>query len=438
MLAAPTTQFTAAVAGGLLSSVELEQHCADCLRTFDPSTVRKNFPILQSKVHGKLPLVYLDNAATTQKPQAVIARLKQYYDAENANVHRGVYELSQIATEVYEEARATLAKFVNARKTREIVFTRGTTESINLVANSFGRQFIKSGDEILVSGMEHHSNIVPWQMLCQATGAALKVIPFNDKCDLDIGALEQLFGPRTKMVAVTHLSNVLGTINPVEQICQMAHAVGAKVLVDGAQWVGHFPTDVQKIGCDFYALSGHKMFGPTGIGVLYGREELLEAMPPYQGGGDMISSVTFEKSTWNELPWKFEAGTPNMAGAVGLAAAVDYLASVNFPELFYYEHGLLRYMEAALRQVPGLRIIGEPSNKSSVVSFVLEGVHPHDIGTLLDGDGVCIRTGHHCCQPVMDKLDLPATARASLAFYNSTDEVNALVESLHKVVAMFR
>ena len=343
-----------------------------------------------------------------------------------------------MATDVYEGARETLSRFINAGKSREIIFTRGTTESINLVASSFGRKFVHAGDEILVSGMEHHSNIVPWQLLCEATGAILKVISFSERGELDMDAFSRLLSSRTRLVAVTHLSNVLGTINPVEEITEMAHQAGARVLVDGAQWVGHFPTDVRRIGCDFYAFSGHKMFGPTGIGVLYGREELLEAMPPYQGGGDMIATVSFEKSTWNDLPYKFEAGTPNIADAVGLAAATDYLRSIDFPNLMYYEHGLMRYAENRLRQVPGLRLIGEAGSKSSVISFVLEGIHPHDIGTILDGDGVCIRTGHHCCQPVMDKLDIPATARASLAFYNTVAEIDALVASLNKVIAMFR
>ncbi len=422
----------------ILTGVELDRHCAQCLSTFDPTTVRKDFPILQTLVRGKKPLVYLDNGATTQKPLAVIDRLKQYYELENANVHRGVYQLSQLATDVYEGARETLSRFINAGKSREIIFTRGTTESINLVASSFGRKFVHAGDEILVSGMEHHSNIVPWQLLCEATGAILKVISFSERGELDMDAFSRLLSSRTRLVAVTHLSNVLGTINPVEEITEMAHQAGARVLVDGAQWVGHFPTDVRRIGCDFYAFSGHKMFGPTGIGVLYGREELLEAMPPYQGGGDMIATVSFEKSTWNDLPYKFEAGTPNIADAVGLAAATDYLRSIDFPNLMYYEHGLMRYAENRLRQVPGLRLIGEAGSKSSVISFVLEGIHPHDIGTILDGDGVCIRTGHHCCQPVMDKLDIPATARASLAFYNTVAEIDALVASLNKVIAMFR
>ena len=435
---ATTTMTEFSVVRHVLNGVELDRHCAECLRTFDPMTVRKDFPILQTLVRGKKPLVYLDNGATTQKPRLVIDRLTHYYERENANVHRGVYQLSQTATDVYEGARETVSRFINAGKSREIIFTRGTTESINLVASSFGRRFVKAGDEILVSGMEHHSNIVPWQILCESTGAKLKVIPFNERGELDMDAFAQLLTSRTKLVAVTHLSNVLGTINPVNEITEMAHQAGARVLVDGAQWVGHFPTDVRNIGCDFYAFSGHKMFGPTGIGMLYGREELLDVMPPYQGGGDMIATVSFEKSTWNELPYKFEAGTPNIAGAAGLAAAIDYLGSINFPNLMYYEHGLMRYAENLLRQIPGLRLIGEAGSKSSVMSFVLEGVHPHDIGTILDGDGVCIRTGHHCCQPVMDKLDIPATARASLAFYNTVSEVDALVESLHKVIAMFR
>ena len=436
MLVDSTTQFS--VVNHLLKGVDMDRHCAECLRTFDPSTVRKDFPILQTLVRGKKPLAYLDNGASTQKPQAVIDSLVQYYSTQNANVHRGVYQLSQIATDAYEQARNTVRRFINAPKTRQIIFTRGTTDSINLVASSFGRKFIKAGDEILISGMEHHSNIVPWQLLAQWNGAVIKVIPFSDSGDLDMDAYRALFSDRTKLVAVTHLSNVLGTINPVQEITALAHEHGARVLVDGAQWVGHFPTDVQALGCDFYAFSGHKMFGPTGIGVLYGDEQLLEAMPPYQGGGDMIETVTFAKSTWNELPYKFEAGTPNIADAIALGAAIDYLQSINFASLSYYEHGLMRYAEMALKALPGVRLIGEAKNKASVISFVMEGIHPHDIGTILDGDGVCIRTGHHCCQPVMDRLTIPATARASLAFYNNTADVDTMVASLGKVIRMFR
>jgi cysteine desulfurase/selenocysteine lyase len=436
MLLDSETKFS--VISHILKGVDLERHCAQCLQTFDPTTVRKDFPILQTLVRGKKPIVYLDNGASTQKPQRVIDRLSTYYNSENANVHRGVYQLSQTATDAYEGAREKVRRFINAPKSRQIIFTRGTTESINLVAASFGRQFIHAGDEILVSGMEHHSNIVPWQLLCQATGAILRPIPFNDAGELDMDAFRSMLSGRTKLVGITHLSNVLGTINPVKEITELAHAAGAKVLVDGAQWVGHFPTDVQQIGCDFYAFSGHKMFGPTGIGVLYGDEALLEAMPPYQGGGDMIATVTFEQSTWNELPYKFEAGTPNIADAIGLGAAIDYLQEIQFQDLVYYEHGLMRYAEKALQTLPGIRLIGEAQNKASVISFVVEGVHPHDIGTMVDADGVCIRTGHHCCQPVMDRYDIPATARASLAFYNNTADIDALVASLDKVIRMFR
>ena len=421
----------------ILSSEEFPTRCDECLHTFDVQPVRRDFPILQTTVHGK-PLVYLDNGATTQKPQSVIDRLERYYQMENSNVHRGVYQLSQTATDAYEAARGKVSRFINAAKASEIIFTRGTTEAINLAAFSFARKFIKSGDEILITGMEHHSNIVPWQMVCEMTGAKLKVLPFDDRGLLCMDQLPRLLTEKTRLVAVTHLSNVLGTINPVEEIARQAHAQGARILVDGAQWVGHFPTDVQDMDCDFYAFSGHKMFGPTGIGVLYGKEELLEAIPPYQGGGDMIASVTFAKTTYNQVPWKFEAGTPNISGAIGLGAAIDYLDAVGFANMVYYEHGLLRYAEARLRQIPGVRIIGEAPNKSSVISFVVEGVHPHDIGTILDSDGVCIRTGHHCCQPVMDKLNIPATARVSLAFYNTREEIDILMQSLDKTIQMFR
>ena len=420
-----------------VASEDFPRRCDECMRTFDATTVRRDFPILSTLVRGR-PLVYLDNGATTQKPQQVIDRLRTYYQSENANVHRGVYQLSQTATDQYEGAREKVRRFINAKQSCEIIFTRGTTDSINLVAFSFARKFLKAGDEILITEMEHHSDIVPWQMVCELTGATLKVLPFDERGELCMDQLPAMLTSRTKLVAVTHLSNVLGTVNPIEQIVDMAHACGARVLVDGAQWVGHFPTDVQELDCDFYAFSAHKMFGPTGIGVLYGKEELLNALPPYQGGGDMISSVTFAKTTYNQLPWKFEAGTPNIADAIGLGAAIDYLDSIGFANMVYYEHGLLRYAESLLKQVPGLRIIGQASNKSSVVSFVVDGVHPHDIGTILDGDGVCIRTGHHCCQPIMDKLQIPATARASLAFYNTPAEIDTLAESLRKTIQMFR
>ncbi|HEX4124746.1 MAG TPA: cysteine desulfurase, partial [Tepidisphaeraceae bacterium] len=387
-------------------------------------------------VHGK-PLVFLDNAATSQKPQSVIDTLDRYYQHQNANIHRGVYTLSQDATEAFEAARKKVANFINAPESREIIFTRGTTESINLVASSLGRSRLKSGDEILITGMEHHSNIVPWQLICEQTGAVLKVIPIDDRGELEMAALPGLLSDRTKIVAVVHLSNSLGTINPVKHITAAAHAAGAVVLIDGAQWVAHGPTDVSDIGCDFYAFSGHKIFGPTGIGALWGRAELLEAMPPYQGGGDMISSVTFAKTTYNAIPHKFEAGTPNIAGAIGLGAALDYVASIGFATFAPYEAELFDFAVKKLEDLPGLRLIGRARHRASVLSFVLEQVHPHDIGTVLDGQGIAIRTGHHCCQPVMDRFDIPATARASLALYNTRHEVDHLVDALREVIDMF-
>jgi cysteine desulfurase/selenocysteine lyase len=403
---------------------------------FDVDRVRRDFPLLHDTVHGK-PLVFLDNAATSQKPQAVIDTLARYYQHQNANIHRGVYTLSQDATDAFEKARKTVARFINAPESREVIFTRGTTESINLVASSLGRSRLKTGDEILITAMEHHSNIVPWQLICEQTGAVLKVIPIDDRGQLEMDKLPGLLTNRTKIVAIVHLSNSLGTINPVKQIAAAAHTAGAIVLVDGAQWVAHGPTDVRDIGCDFYAFSGHKVFGPTGIGALWGRAELLEAMPPYQGGGDMISSVTFAKTTYNVIPHKFEAGTPNIAGAIGLGAALDYVSSIGFDAIAPYEAELFDYAVKKLEDLPGLRMIGRSPHRASVLSFVLEEVHPHDIGTVLDGQGIAIRTGHHCCQPVMDRFDIPATARASLAFYNTRHEVDHLVDALREVINMF-
>jgi cysteine desulfurase/selenocysteine lyase len=403
---------------------------------FDIERVRSDFPLLHDTVHGK-PLVFLDNAATSQKPQVVIDTLARYYQHQNANIHRGVYTLSQDATEAFEAARKKVARFINAPESREVIFTRGTTESINLVASSLGRSRLKPGDEILVTAMEHHSNIVPWQLIAEQTGAILKVIPIDDRGQLEMDKLPGLLTTRTKIVAIVHLSNSLGTINPVKQIAAAAHAAGAIVLVDGAQWVAHGPTDVRDIGCDFYAFSGHKVFGPTGIGALWGRAELLEAMPPYQGGGDMISSVTFAKTTYNAIPHKFEAGTPNIAGAIGLGAAIDYVSSIGFEAIAPYEAELFDHAVKKLEDLPGLRMIGRSAHRASVLSFVLEQVHPHDIGTVLDGQGIAIRTGHHCCQPVMDRFDIPATARASLAFYNTRREVDHLVDALREVINMF-
>ncbi len=397
---------------------------------------RRDFPILRETVRGK-PLVYLDNAATTQKPQAVVDAERDYYLHLNANVHRGVHDLSQRATDAYEAARATACRFLNAASDREIVFVRGTTEAINLVAQSYARPLLKAGDEILISAMEHHSNIVPWQMVCAQTGAQLKVVPISDAGELDMAAYGQLLGSRTRLVAVTHLSNALGTIAPVARMIEMAHAAGVPVLLDGAQAVSHLKVDVRALGCDFYAFSGHKIFGPTGIGVLYGKAALLEAMPPYQGGGDMIRSVTFEKTEYNELPYKFEAGTPNIGGAIALGAALDYVSAVGLEAIAAHEHELLEYATGLVGTVPGLRIIGTAPRKASILSFTMEGIHPHDIGTILDHDGIAIRAGHHCAMPLMQRFGLAGTARASFALYNTRREVERLAAALHKVREMF-
>ena len=404
---------------------------------FDPLRWRRDFPLLRQSVHGK-PLVYLDNAATAQKPRVVIEAETRYYETINSNVHRGVHRLSELATAAYEDARGKIRRFINASSVREIVFTRGTTESINLVAQSYGRKHVARGDEIILSEMEHHSNIVPWQLLAEQTGAVLKVIPITDAGELLPGAYEKLFGPSTKLVALAHVSNALGTINPVRDMIAHAHKHGVPVLVDGAQAVPHLPMDVRDLDCDFYAFSGHKMFGPTGIGVLYGKEALLGEMPPWQGGGDMIRSVRFSGSTWNDLPHKFEAGTPNIAGAIGLGAAVDYLEGIGMPGVENYEQELLAYGTQRLQTVPGLKLIGTAHHKAGVLSFVMDGVHPHDIGTIVDQEGVAIRTGHHCAMPVMEHFGIPATARASLAFYNTRADIDALVSALGKVREVFR
>jgi cysteine desulfurase / selenocysteine lyase len=403
---------------------------------FDVQKVRRDFPILNQRIHGKA-LVYLDNAATTQKPQAVIDAMVRSYAEDNANIHRGVHLLSERATRAYEEAREKVRKFLNAADSREIVFVRGTTEAINLVAQTFGRANVRQGDEVLITEMEHHSNIVPWQILCDEKGAHLKVLPITDEGELRMDLLEQLLTERTRIVAVVHVSNSLGTINPVKTIVEKAHARGIPVLVDGAQAVAHMPVDVQALGADFYAMSGHKLFGPTGIGVLWGRLPLLEAMPPYQGGGDMISAVTFRKTTYNAVPNKFEAGTPNIAGSVGLGAAIDYLNGFDFTALQAYENELLAYGTRALTSLPGVRMLGTAAQKSSILSFVMEDVHPHDIGTILDQEGVAIRTGHHCTQPLMERLCVPATARASLALYNTKEEIDCLVNALGRVREIF-
>ena len=403
---------------------------------FDVERVRADFPILRRQVHGK-PLVYLDNAATTQKPQAVLDALTRYYSGSNANVHRGVHFLSQLATDEYEGAREKIRAYFNAGSVQEIVYTRNSTEGINLVAHVFGAARVRSGDEVLITAMEHHSNIVPWQMLCERSGARLRVAPIDDRGELRLDEFEALLGPRTRIVAVAHMSNALGTINPVADITAIAHAAGAAVLLDGSQAAYHMPVDVRALDCDFYVATGHKLYGPTGIGVLYGKTALLEELPPFMGGGDMIRSVTFERSTWNELPHKFEAGTPNIAGAIGLGAALDYITSIGLSEITQHEHELLAYATEVVSDVPGVRLIGTARRKASIVSFVLDGVHPHDIGTVVDREGVAIRTGHHCAQPVMDRFGVPATARASLAMYNTREDVDALGRALHRVREVF-
>ena len=402
----------------------------------DVSAIRAAFPILRRHVHGT-PLVYLDNAATTQKPQAVIDRLVRYYSEEHANIHRGVHALSVEATDAYDAARERVRQFLNASEAREIVFVRGATEAINLVAGTFGRSRVGAGDEVVVSEMEHHSNIVPWQMLCEEKGAGLRVIPISDAGDLRLDEYRRLLGARTRLVAVTHVSNALGTINPVEEIVRLAHNHGIPVLIDGAQAVAHMPVDVQAIGCAFYVFSGHKVLGPTGVGVLYGRSSLLDAMPPYQGGGDMIRSVTFERTLYDVVPHRFEAGTPHIAGAVGLAAAIEYLMAIGLDRVEAHEQELLTHGTEALSWVPGLRLTGTARRKAGILSFVMDEIHPHDIGTILDRDGIAIRAGHHCCQPLMARLGVPATARASLALYNTREEIDALAASLRRVREVF-
>ena len=401
----------------------------------DVEAVRRDFPVLGRSVHGK-PLCYLDNAASSQRPRAVIDAISRYYENSHANVHRGVHALSQEATDLFEGARESVRRFVNAASTREIVFVRGTTEAVNLVAQSWGRPRLGPGDEIVVSHLEHHANIVPWQMLCGQTGARLRVIPMTRSGELDFDAYRALLGPRTRLLALTHVSNALGTVVPVREYIAEARRHGVAVLLDGAQAVPHMPVDVQSLDCDFYCFSAHKMCGPTGIGVLYGREALLRAMPPWQGGGDMILSVSFERTTYNDLPWKFEAGTPHIAGAVGLAAAIDYLGAIGMERVAAAEHRLLEYATARLTTVPGLEIVGTAPTKAAVVSFTLGRVHPHDLGTILDMEGVAIRTGHHCAMPVMEFYGIPATARASFAFYNTRAEVDRLVDSLGVALEM--
>ncbi len=410
---------------------------AETASAFDVRRIREDFPALGQMVHGH-PLVYLDNAATSQKPQGVIDEMTSFYAQDCANVHRGVHLLSERSTAAYEGARETVRGFFNASSTREIVFTRGATEAINLVAQTYGRANVRPGDEILISGLEHHSNIVPWQMLAEEEQAVLRVAPIDDSGEVILEEFEKLINARTKVVAVAHVSNALGTINPIAKMIEIAHSAGAVVLVDGAQAVPHMQVDVQRLGCDFYVFSGHKVFGPTGIGALYGKAALLDAMPPWQGGGDMIRSVSFEKTLYNDLPYKFEAGTPHIAGAIGLGAALDYVAAVGMDRIAEYEHELLVYGTEALLAVEGVRLIGTAREKAAVLSFVLEGVHPHDIATILDRRGIAIRAGHHCAQPVMQRFGVPATSRASLAFYNTRQEIDVLVEGLDRVKEIFQ
>jgi len=417
--------------------MEREVLAKPAVAPLDVARLRRDFPILGEQINRR-PLVYLDNAATTQKPKSVIDTVASYYRHDNANVHRGVHALSQRATDAYEAARANVTRFINAGGAEQIIFTRGTTDGINLVAQSFARPRLREGDEILISAMEHHSNIVPWQLVCEQTGAALRVAPIDDAGDLIVDAYANLLGPRTKLVAITHVSNALGSIVPLARVIALARAAGIPVLVDGAQAIAHMPVDVQALDCDFYAFSGHKIFGPTGIGILYGKASRLDAMPPYQGGGDMIRSVTFEKTVYNDLPYKFEAGTPNIAGAIGLGAALDYVLGVGVDAIDAHERALLAAATARLSAIPGLRIIGTARDKAGIVSFTLEGVHAHDVGTILDHEGVAIRAGHHCAMPVMAQFGVAGTARASFALYNTHDEIDALGAGVERVRRMFR
>jgi len=404
--------------------------------SFDVAKIRQDFPILAESIHGK-PLVYLDNAASAQKPKAVLDAVRQVYEHDYANVHRGVHTLSQRATDLFEASREKIRAFVNARDVKEIIFVRGATEAINLVAQSYGRSTFGPGDEILITAMEHHSNIVPWQILCQQTGAVLKVAPINLAGELIIEEFESLLSERTKLVAVAHMSNALGTVNPVKRIVELAHGKGVPVLLDGAQAIPHIAVDVQDLDCDFYVFSGHKLFGPSGVGVLYGKESLLKAMPPWQGGGDMIRMVSFERTEYNVLPYKFEAGTPAIAEVIGLGAAVDYVSGLGMAAIAEYEHRLLEYATAKALEVPGLKIIGTAANKGAILGFTLHHIHPHDIGTLLDQLGIAVRAGHHCAMPVMDFYGVPATARASFAFYNTFEEVDSLIDGIQQLIEVF-
>ncbi|MGH9403878.1 MAG: SufS family cysteine desulfurase [Terriglobia bacterium] len=403
---------------------------------WDVERIRADFPILKQKVHGK-PLVYLDNAATSQKPQVVLDALRDFYTVDCSNIHRGVHLLSERATAAYEAAREKAREFLNAAEAREIIFVRGTTEAINLVAYTFGRQHVQAGDEILITAMEHHSNIVPWQILCEEKGSKLRVAPINDAGEIEMDQFERLLNPRVKLVCAAHVSNALGTVNPVREIVRLSHAQGIPVLLDGAQAVPHLKVNMRDLDCDFYAFSGHKVYGPMGIGVLYGKAARLESMPPFHGGGDMISSVTFEKTTYNSLPYKFEGGTPNVAGVIGLGAALDYVTRLGREQIEIYERELLEYGTERLSAIHGLRLIGTARKKAGVLSFVLDGIHPHDVGTILDQEGVAVRTGHHCAQPVMDRFCIPATTRASLAIYNTRGELDALAAGISRVKEIF-
>jgi cysteine desulfurase/selenocysteine lyase len=418
-----------------MKALDITTHCGS-VSAFDVERIRTDFPILQLQVDGE-PLVYLDNAASSQMPQKVIDRLVHYQTSEHANIHRAVHYLSETATAEYEQARRKLQRFINAREDREVIFTSGTTDSINLVMHGYGRQFIKAGDEIILTTLEHHSNIVPWQMLAEETGAVIRVVPVNDAGELLIDAYKDLFNERTKLVGVIHVSNALGSINPIKEMTAFAHANAVPVMVDGAQAVPHMPVDVQNLDCDFYAFSGHKLCGPTGIGVLYGKAAMLEKMQPFKGGGDMILSVTFEKTTYNTIPHKFEAGTPPIAAAIGLGAAIDYLSEIGMDVIAAHELALLNYATEQMNRMPGVRIIGSAHNKAAVISFEVDGVHPHDIGTLLNQEGVAVRTGHHCAQPVMQRFKVPATTRASFAFYNSMQEIDALIAGIRNVQKVF-
>ena len=418
------------------AKIEVPEGLGKPLDEMSVQKLREDFPILKQLVHGK-PLVYLDNAATSQKPRQVIDAIADYYESYNSNVHRGLHALSEQATQAYEGARGIVRSFLNAAEDREIIFVKGTTEGINLVASSYGRAHLQQGDEIIISEMEHHSNIVPWQILCEEKGAVLKVVPFNDDGELLLDEYERMLGPRTKLVSMTYISNALGTVNPVKSIIEIAHERGVPVLIDGAQAVPHRPVDVQDLDCDFFVFSSHKVFGPTGMGILYGKAEILDSMPPYQGGGDMIRSVTFEKTTYNDLPYKFEAGTPNVAGAIGLGSALEYVSRIGMNNIEEYEKSLLSYATEAVSSIEGVRIIGTASQKAGVLSFLLDQVHAHDVGTVLDTEGVAIRTGHHCAQPVMKHYGIAATARASLAFYNTRADIDALVKGLDKVIEVF-